>query len=87
MLLVRDICPRFVSAASNTQELIDNMQKKLLHGLLGAFLGALISISALFWFSTLNWTFVALGAGACAILSFAWGEPFLEWLQEVFWWS
>ena len=61
------------------------MRKRFLHALLGAFLGALAALSALWSFDELNWIFVSLCAGICAVLSFAWGEPFLEWLKDVWW--
>jgi len=66
----------------------DTMICRLLHALFGAFLGALIAIGALWYFvDQINWGFVCLSAGACAILAFAWGEPFLDWLKEVWWWT
>jgi len=56
--------------------------------LLGAFLGALIAIGALWYFADqINWIFVSLSAGTCAILAFAGGEPFLDWLKEIWWWT
>ena len=59
---------------------------RLLHALLGALLGALVAISTLWlWADTVNWIFVALSAGVCAVLAFAWGEPFLDWLKELWW--
>ena len=61
------------------------MITKFLHALFGAFLGALTALSALFWFHKLNWIFVCLCAGVCAVLAFAWGEPFLDWLKENWW--
>lgn len=58
------------------------------HALLGAFLGSLISIGVQ-WYGTdpINWLFVALGAGVCAVLAFLWDESFLEWLKELWWWT
>ncbi len=64
------------------------MGTRFLHALLGAFLGALVAASALWWFADeMNWAFVSASSGVCAILAFAWGEPFLEWLREVWWWT
>ncbi len=64
------------------------MINRVLHALLGAFLGALIALGVLWWWvDAINWIFVGASAGVCAILSFAWGEPFLEWLKDIWWWS
>lgn len=66
----------------------DRMIEKLLHALLGGFLGALIAVSTVwFWADDINWIFVGVCAGCCAVLSFAWGKPFLEWLSEIWWWT
>ena len=60
----------------------------VLHALLGAFLGAFVAVSALWWLADeVNWIFVSASSGVCAILAFAWGEPFLEFLKEVWWWT
>ena len=64
------------------------MIDRFLYGLLGAFLGAIVAVSAL-WFAadTINWIVVAVPFGACAVLAFVWGEPFTEWLKEIWWWT
>ena len=62
------------------------MISRFLHALLGGFLGALIAVSALWWLDEINWIFIGATAGVCAILAFAFGESFLEWLKELWWW-
>ena len=61
------------------------MITRFLHALLGAFLGALLAIGALYWVDEINWIFVGASAAVCAVLSFAWGESFLEWLRDIWW--
>lgn len=64
------------------------MTKRFLDALLGAFLGTLVALGALWWWmDEINWIFVGLSAVVCAILSFAWGESFLEWLKDLWWWT
>lgn len=64
------------------------MINRLFHAILGAILGVLVAASALWYFTDQpNWIFVSGSSGVCAILAFAWGEPFLEWLKEVWWWT
>lgn len=64
------------------------MTKRFLDALLGAFLGAFVALSALWWWmDEINWIFVVVSAAVCAILAFAWGKPFIEWLKDVWWWT
>ena len=62
------------------------MIEKLLYALLGAFMGAIIAIGALFWFvDGINWIFVSISAAVCGVLAFAGGESVLDWLKELWW--
>lgn len=76
-----------VSGASlTTLGMKDKTIDRILHVLFGAFLGALVALSALWWWlDEINWIFVGASAVVCAILAFAWGKPFLEWLKEAWW--
>ena len=64
------------------------MIDRSLYALFGAFLGAVVAAVAL-WFSadTINWLIVAAAAGVCAVLAFVWGEPVIEWIKEIWWWT
>jgi hypothetical protein len=60
--------------------------QRLLYALLGFVLGGLVTASASWWFAdSIVWWAVGAGAGACAVLAFCFGEPFVEWLREVWW--
>ena len=59
----------------------------IVHGSCGAFLGALIALSTLFWFDQINWIFVAIAATFGFLLAGFLGERGLEWLKEIWWWS
>ena len=64
------------------------MSERLLHALLGAFLGGLIAFLSLYLlFDGMIWLFVSISAVVCAVISFLWGESFLEWLKSAvdFW--
>ena len=61
------------------------MLERLVHAILGFFLGALVTASALWWLDEINWAVVAAGGGICAVLAFIWGLQFLEWLKDLFW--
>jgi len=55
----------------------------------GHFLGGLmIAVSVQWWaVDAVNWIFVAAAALVCGILSLFWGEPFLVWLKDHWWWT
>jgi hypothetical protein len=57
----------------------------IVHGVMGVFLGGLTAVSALWYFDSINWTFVSICGGICGVLGFLVGGPFLHWLKELFW--
>lgn len=63
------------------------MSERLLHALLGAFLGGLIAIGTLCFFYDINWVFVSISAAVCGVLAFVGGESVLDWLKELWWWT
>ena len=65
----------------------DAMIERLLHALLGAFMGAIIAIGALWFFDDINWIFVSISAAVCGVLAFVGGESVLDWLKELWWWT
>ena len=65
-----------------------NAKQRFMHGLFGFFLGALVAISALWWFTAaIPWWAVGASGVICAALASCFGEPFIEWLKEAWWWS
>lgn len=63
-------------------------KQRLIHGVIGFFLGAGIAISVSWWFpGSIPWWAVVTSGVICAMLTFCWGEPLIEWLKEVWWWS
>lgn len=64
------------------------MIERILYALFGAFLGTLMAVSVQWGIADqINWLFVGLGGVLCAVLAFAWGEPFTAWLKKVWWWT
>ena len=65
-----------------------NATQRFIHGLFGFFLGALVAISALWWFAdSIPWWAVGTSGVICAALASYFGDPFIEWLKEAWWWS
>lgn len=64
------------------------MATRLLHAFAGAFLGSLLAISVLWYFAdAINWLFVGASAAVCALLAGIWGEGFIEFLRDLWWWT
>lgn len=60
-----------------------NFGKRFIYGMFGAFLGAIIALLALFWFDQINWTFIAISAAICFVVSFFLGKEAIEILKEL----
>jgi hypothetical protein len=64
------------------------MVLRFIHASFGAFLGAAFGAANAFWiFDEFNWNLTSICAGICGVLAFVWGEPFIEWLKENWWWD
>jgi hypothetical protein len=61
--------------------------ERLLRGLVGAFLGAVIALGAGCWWDEANWPVVAGAAAVGGVLAAVGGETVLELLKEIWWWS
>ncbi|NLX56874.1 MAG: hypothetical protein GXY58_17345 [Planctomycetaceae bacterium] len=62
------------------------LSHRVVHGVCGFFLGAGIALG-LAWIVWIPWWGV-VGAGiVCAVLAFCWGEPCVDLLKEIWWWS
>ena len=61
--------------------------QRLVHGSCGAFLAALVAMSAHFWWTDINWWVVAIVAAFGFLLAWFVGEEAIEFLKSVLWWS
>ncbi len=58
------------------------MLKRLVYGLIGAFLGVLVGFGVMFWFWEYDPKILALVAAGCGIFGMIFGERFLDWLGK-----
>ena len=61
--------------------------QRLVHGLCGALLGALIGIGVQFWSPVTHWWLVGVFAAVGFVLGFIVGEEAIDFLKSVFWWT
>jgi hypothetical protein len=61
--------------------------QRLVHGSCGEFLAALSALAVQFWWTDINWWFVAIVATFGFLLAWFVGEEAIEFLKSVFWWS
>lgn len=64
---------------------MSSLSKRILNALTGAFLGALGIFSATYLLTDVNLIFIGIVACICGVLSYIWGEPFLQWLKDLWW--
>ena len=62
---------------------MDSFAQRVVYGIFGAFLGALIAILTLFYVYEISWLFVGLAGTACFIVAFFLGEKAVLWLKEI----
>ena len=62
---------------------MDSFAQRVVYGIFGAFLGALIAVLALFYVYEISWLFVGMSAAACFIVAFFIGEKAVLWLKEI----
>jgi hypothetical protein len=60
--------------------------QRLVHGLCGAFLAALLAMAVHFWWTDINWSVVAIFAAFGFLLAWFMGDEAIELLKSVLWW-
>ena len=68
-------------------DLLSTIIVLLLYALAGAVLGALVAVSAQWYFDDISWIFVAVIAGACGVLAAFLGNRFFAILADLWRWS
>jgi hypothetical protein len=66
---------------------VERVTDFLLDGSCGAFLAAIVAISALWFWHDINWIFVAIAAAFGFLLAGFQGRQALSWLYELWWWT
>ena len=62
------------------------MLQRVIHGLFGAFLGAVIAFGAAWYFEQYVLVFVLVGSVVCFFAAFVLGDRVFEWLARIGWW-
>ncbi len=62
---------------------MEEVLTRFLCGIIGAFLGLLIAVSSMYYFSEIYWVYVGICSAVCFVLAAFGGETTIRWLREV----